>query len=175
MKRTWNRSFTPNNSPERQREKRSRSNSPLKQERVRDNQFQRQQYREKKTSIVDTFVKYKAKHNVDKSFCGFYWHSWRLAKKGTDRIFDEMKAEYQSRCTDGKIEWVDAREMLFKFKKAVDKDYRSMLWHFRFTDCEKCDFWDEMYKKHMANVHHEPPQELTDEELLAAVQESELK
>ncbi|AVR53751.1 NP1 protein [Rodent bocavirus] len=127
----------------------------------------------KRVSVVDTFVRYKAKHNTDKSFCGFYWHSWRLAKKGTDKIFDEMKAEFQGKCTDGKIEWADAREMLFKFKKEMDKDYRSMLWHFRFTECEKCAFWDEVYKKHMANVHYDPPQELSDAELLEAVAEIE--
>lgn len=127
-----------------------------------------------RVSVVDTFVKFKAKHNTELSFCGFHWHSWRLAKKGTDKVFDEMKAEFQSRCKEGKVEWVDVREMLFRFKKAMDKDYRSMMWHFRFTECEKCDFWDDVYKKHMANVYHEPPQELTDEELLAAVQETEL-
>lgn len=174
--RSWSRSRS--RSPRRKREespyrgRKERSRSPQKQGKERIEQ-PRKQFKEKKNSIVDAFVKYKAKHNTDQSFCGFHWHSWRLAKKGTDRVFDEMKAEFQIRCRDGKIEWPDAREMLFKFKKAIDKDYRSMLWHFRFTECTKCDFWDDVYKKHMANVHHEPPQELTDEELLAALQEAE--
>lgn len=144
-------------------------------------ELKKQPYRKKaredtrqKVSVVDTFVKFKAKHNTEMSFCGFHWHSWRLAKKGTDKVFDEMKAEFQSRCKEGKVEWVDVREMLFRFKKSMDKDYRSMMWHFRFTGCEKCDFWDDVYKRHIANVYHEPPQELTDEELLAAVQETEL-
>lgn len=144
-------------------------------------ELKKQPYRKKaredarqKISVVDTFVKFKAKNNTEMSFCGFHWHSWRLAKKGTDKVFDEMKAEFQSRCKEGKVEWVDVREMLFRFKKAMDKDYRSMMWHFRFTKCEKCDFWDDVYKRHIANVYHEPPQELTDEELLAAVQETEM-
>nr|AWB14578.1 NP1 [Murine-associated porcine bocavirus] len=161
--------------------KRSRSRSPLRKIQAKMEELKKQPFKRKardetkqRVSVVDTFVKFKAKHNTEMSFCGFHWHSWRLAKKGTDKVFDEMKAEFQSRCKEGKVEWVDVREMLFRFKKAMDKDYRSMMWHFRFTECEKCDFWDDVYKKQMANVYHEPPQELTDEELLAAVQETEL-
>nr|QWQ59405.1 NP1 [Bocaparvovirus sp.] len=161
--------------------RRSRSRSPLRKIQNKMEELKKQPFRQKaredakqRVSVVDTFVKFKAKHNTEMSFCGFHWHSWRLAKKGTDKVFDEMKAEFQSRCKEGKVEWVDVREMLFRFKKSMDKDYRSMMWHFKFTECEKCDFWDDVYKKHMANVYHEPPQELTDEELLAAVQETEL-
>nr|AVW82253.1 NP1 protein [Rodent bocavirus]AVW82257.1 NP1 protein [Rodent bocavirus]AVW82277.1 NP1 protein [Rodent bocavirus] len=161
--------------------RRSRSRSPLRKIQNRMEELKKQPFKQKaredakqRVSVVDTFVKFKAKHNTEMSFCGFHWHSWRLAKKGTDKVFDDMKAEFQSRCKEGKVEWVDVREMLFRFKKAMDKDYRSMMWHFKFTECEKCDFWDDVYKKHMANVYHEPPQELTDEELLAAVQETEL-
>nr|QWQ59441.1 NP1 [Bocaparvovirus sp.] len=161
--------------------RRSRSRSPLRKIQNKMEELKKQPFRQKaredakqRVSVVDTFVKFKAKHNTEMSFCGFHWHSWRLAKKGTDTVFDDMKAEFQSRCKEGKVEWVDVREMLFRFKKAMDKDYRSMMWHFKFTECEKCDFWDDVYKKHMANVYHEPPQELTDEELLAAVQETEL-
>lgn len=161
--------------------RRSRSRSPLRKIQEKMEEMKKQPYRKKaredtrqKFSVVDTFVKFKAKHNTEMSFCGFHWHSWRLAKKGTDKVFDEMKAEFQSRCKEGKVEWVDVREMLFRFKKSMDKDYRSMMWHFRFTECDKCDFWDDVYKRHIANVYHEPPQELTDEELLAAVQETEL-
>nr|QWQ59413.1 NP1 [Bocaparvovirus sp.] len=161
--------------------RRSRSRSPLRKIQNKMEELKKQPFRQKarddakqRVSVVDTFVKFKAKHNTEMSFCGFHWHSWRLAKKGTDKVFDDMKAEFQSRCKEGKVEWVDVREMLFRFKKAMDKDYRSMMWHFKFTECEKCDFWDDVYKKHMANVYHEPPQELTDEELLAAVQETEL-
>ncbi len=161
--------------------RRSRSRSPLRKIQNKMEELKKQPFRQKaredakqRVSVVDTFVKFKAKHNTEMSFCGFHWHSWRLAKKGTDKVFDDMKAEFQSRCKEGKVEWVDVREMLFRFKKAMDKDYRSMMWHFKFTECEKCDFWDDVYKKHLANVYHEPPQELTDEELLAAVQETEL-
>nr|AXN93978.1 NP1 [Porcine bocavirus]QWQ59417.1 NP1 [Bocaparvovirus sp.] len=161
--------------------RRSKSRSPLRKIQNKMEELKKQPFRQKaredakqRVSVVDTFVKFKAKHNTEMSFCGFHWHSWRLAKKGTDKVFDDMKAEFQSRCKEGKVEWVDVREMLFRFKKAMDKDYRSMMWHFKFTECEKCDFWDDVYKKHMANVYHEPPQELTDEELLAAVQETEL-
>nr|WRQ19898.1 MAG: NP1 protein [Bocaparvovirus sp.] len=156
------------------------SQSPLKQIKKKMDHYRKHPSEKKardnwvkKTSVIDTFVKFKAANNEQRSFCGFYWHSWRLAKKGTDRVFDEMKKEFQSRCKDGKVEWADVREMLFKFKKCTDKDYRSMLWHFRFTSCEKCDFWDDVYKKHMANVHYDTPQELTDAELLAAVEEAE--
>lgn len=85
-------------------------------------------------------------------------------------IFDDMKKEFQSRCTENKIDWGGVREMLFKFKKTMDQQYRNMLWHFLNTDCEKCTYWDEVYRKHVANVE-QSPQEISDEDMLQAAME----
>lgn len=85
-------------------------------------------------------------------------------------IFDVMKKEFQSRCTENKLDWAGVREMLFHFKKTMDQQYRNMLWHFRNTKCEKCDYWDNVYCKHVANVE-QSPQEISDEDMLKAAME----
>lgn len=74
-------------------------------------------------------------------------------------------------CNDNKVEWKEVREMLFWFKKTMDQHYRNMMWHFLYTDCEKCNFWDDVYTKTVAHVDHVAPQELTDEEMLRAAME----
>lgn len=109
-----------------------------------------------------------AENAPDMSYCGFYWHSTRLARKGTDLIFNLCKQEFQKRMNDNKVEWGDVREILFMLKKEMDQGYRNMLWHFRYTQCEKCTYWDDVYSKHLANVKSECPQELTDQEMLEA-------
>lgn len=44
-----------------------------------------------------------------------------------------------------------------------------MMYHFRFSDCNKCVYWDDVYKKHLANVDTvSNSTEITDEEMLAA-------
>ena len=82
--------------------RRSKSRSPLRKIQNKMEELKKQPFRQKaredakqRVSVVDTFVKFKAKHNTEMSFCGFHWHSWRLAKKGTDKVFDDMKAEFQ--------------------------------------------------------------------------------
>lgn len=129
----------------------------------------------KKTWDNDPFKLYpahEAKHESGMGFCGYYWHSRRLAKRGTDWIFDEGKKMFQSKCTENKIEWNDCREILFTLKKYIDQCNRNMLWHFREGQCEKCDYWDKMYREHMANVDSSnKSQEVSDKELLEAAME----
>ena len=81
--------------------------------------------------------------------------------------------DFQKRWKDNKCEWKDVREILFGLKKVLDQGYRNMMYHFRHTQCEKCNYWDEVYKMHLANVSpsETEPQELTDEEILAAAME----
>nr|AXF54186.1 NP1 [Porcine bocavirus] len=126
-----------------------------------------------KTNPYEVFSQHMAKFKPDKSYCGFYWHSCRLARKGTDYIFTEGMRDFQKRCKDNKCEWKDVREILFGLKKVLDQGYRNMMYHFRHTQCEKCNYWDEVYKMHLANVSpsETEPQELTDEEMLAAAME----
>nr|AYW35041.1 NP1 [Rodent bocavirus] len=117
------------------------------------------------------YAEYNAKHNTGKSYCGYYYHSTRIAKRGTDLVFNEAKQKFQAMQTDNKVEWGDVREILFWFKKTIDQQYRNMMWHFLNTECEKCQFWDDVYRKHIAQVNNEPAvpiQELTDEEMLQA-------
>lgn len=50
-----------------------------------------------------------------------------------------------------------------------------MMYHFRFTECQKCLYWDDMYRQHIAGVtpvETVPPSsvELTDVEMLEAVE-----
>lgn len=51
-----------------------------------------------------------------------------------------------------------------------------MMYHFRFTDCQKCGYWDDMYRQHLANVtpiETLPPSsvEVSDVEMLEAVEQ----
>lgn len=118
------------------------------------------------------YSRYNAKHNTGKSFCGYYWHSTRLARKGTETIFGKMKQDFQSKATDGKIGWEGVKEMLFNFKKEQDQAYRNMMWHFLNTECDKCIFWDDVYRKQTANVSPDDDfQEISDEECIKAAME----
>lgn len=85
-------------------------------------------------------------------------------------IFDDMKKEFQSRAKDNKVEWGDVRELLFKMKKTTDQWYRNMMWHFLYTECENCEYWDEVYRRHVANVECSS-QEVSDEDMLKAAME----
>lgn len=51
-----------------------------------------------------------------------------------------------------------------------------MMYHFKFTECQKCPYWDDVYKQHLAGVQPietVPPSsvELTDVEMLEAVEQ----
>lgn len=131
--------------------------------------------KQKWTDNYDPYKLYpahEAKNNSGFGFCGYYWHSRRLAKRGTDWIFDEGRKQFQLKCKDNKCEWGDVREILFQLKKYIDQCNRNMMWHFRERNCEKCEYWDDFYKKHVANVeHNSKSQEVTDEEMLAAAME----
>lgn len=70
---------------------------------------------------------------------------------------------------EGKCDWERVREILFVQKKHLDQYYRNMMYHFRFSECNKCTYWDDVYKKHLANVDTvSNSTEITDEEMLAA-------
>lgn len=116
------------------------------------------------------FSEHRARSGCTESFCGFYWHSTRIANKGTNDIFNTMKQSFQSRAIDGKVDWEGTREILFEQKKTLDRYYRNMMYHFALGgQCDKCIYWDDVYKKHLANVDTAPPADLTDEEILEAV------
>lgn len=69
---------------------------------------------------------------------------------------------------DGKLGWDGIRELLFRVKRESDKWYRNMMYHFRFTPCDNCTYWDDVYTKHLAQCDTLPLPDLTDEEMLAA-------
>lgn len=109
------------------------------------------------------------------SYCGFYWHSTRIARKGTDGIFNTYKAKFQEIAICNKIDWDQTRELLFSFKKEIDQCYRNMMYHFRHSpQCENCKYWDDVYTRHLAKAT-EPAynpcvtqggDEVTDEEMM---------
>lgn len=85
-----------------------------------------------------------------------------------------MKQKFQELQIDGKISWDTTRELLFTQKKTLDQGYRNMLYHFRHSpDCPRCDYWDDVYRKHLANVSSQESEEVTDEEMLSAVESME--
>lgn len=70
---------------------------------------------------------------------------------------------------EGKCNWEQTREILFEQKKLLDQWYRNMMYHFRFTKCDNCDYWDDVYRKHLANCDTVSNTEITDEEMLAVI------
>lgn len=127
------------------------------------------------------YPEHRATHPDAPACCGFYWHSNRLARKGTDWIFNEGLTQFQSVCRNGVIVWRDCREILFKFKKQIDQDYRNMLWHFgRGGYCERCTYWDDVYQQYMAHTQSHlsdlqgsspiKSDDISDAELLAAAE-----
>nr|QPO14346.1 nonstructural protein [Bovine parvovirus 1]QPO14350.1 nonstructural protein [Bovine parvovirus 1] len=125
-----------------------------------------------KHTPFNVFSAHRALSKTDLQFCGFYWHSTRLASKGTNEIFNELKQSFQSKAIDGKLNWEGVRELLFEQKKCLDTWYRNMMYHFALGgDCEKCDYWDDVYKKHLANVDtYSVAEEITDSEMLEAAE-----
>lgn len=111
------------------------------------------QTRNQKTTPFNVFTEHRSLTNTDIQFCGFYWHSTRIASKGTNDIFNTLKQSFQSRAINGKITWDGVREILFEQKKTLDQYYRNMMYHFRLGEkCERCCYWDDVYKKHLANI-----------------------
>lgn len=107
------------------------------------------------------------------SFCGFYWHSSRLTRAGTDYIFGDCQQKFQACAKDGLINWNNAREILFMYKRTMDEKYRKMMWHFSQGDeCNNCKFWDEMYKN-KDKPRLTPIPEISDVEMLDAADEVE--
>ncbi|AEM37607.1 NP [California sea lion bocavirus 3] len=127
-----------------------------------------------KTTPMEVFNRHKAETGINLSMCGFYWHSTRLARAGTDWIFNEGKPLFQSKCTNNLVSWDIVREMLFQFKKTMDQKYRNILYHgMRGADCDKCKYWDNVYLEHLANIETNDVvmQDISDEEMLSAAME----
>ena len=129
----------------------------------------------KRANPAQVFAEHKKREGIDIDFCGFYYHSTRIAGKGTRYIFDLAKKDFQSVSKNNCITWDQHRELLFSYKRCLDNMYRSMMYHFRFTECHKCGYWDDMYRQHLANVtpiESVPPSvgELSDVEMLEAVE-----
>lgn len=118
------------------------------------------------------FSKHNATHNPGLAYCGFHWHSTRLARAGTDMIFNHCKQKFQEFQKDNKIGWEETKEILFQMKKEMDQKYRNMMWHFSKTNCEKCKYWDRVFTEHTANVSISTQDgEPTDEECIKAAME----
>ncbi|QEV86959.1 NP1 [Bocaparvovirus carnivoran6] len=133
-----------------------------------------------KTTPIDVFMHHRAKEqDVCPPFCGFYWHSTRLARMGTDYIFNIAKGKFQEMSKNNVISWDQCRDMLFDFKKMLDFKYRSMLWHFAMGEnCDKCTYWDKVYSAHLAHIalptqEEEPidPTNVSDAEMLEVAME----
>nr|AJC01336.1 non-structural protein [Human bocavirus] len=131
--------------------------------------------RDSRTNPYTVFSQHKASHPDAPGWCGFYWHSTRIARNGTNAIFNEMKQQFQQLQLDNKIGWDNARELLFSQKKSLDQQYRNMFWHFRnASDCERCNYWDNVYRMHLAHVSSQTEsEEITDEEMLSAAESME--
>lgn len=121
------------------------------------------------------YSRYNAKHNPGIPYCGYYWHSTRLARRGTETIFGLMKQKFQEKAKDNQLGWEEVKELLFFFKKEQDQGYRNMMWHFLNTECEKCTFWDGVYRTTTANVtpNDDSFQEVSDEDCLKAAMEAD--
>nr|AHY96039.1 NP1 protein [Porcine bocavirus 3] len=130
----------------------------------------------KRANPAVVFSEHKKREGISFDFCGFYYHSTRIAAKGTRYIFDVAKRDFQAVARGNCITWDQHRELLFTYKRCLDTMYRSMMYHFRFTECQKCLYWDDFYRQHLAGVT--PPEtvppssvELTDVEMLEAVEQ----
>lgn len=112
--------------------------------------------------------------------CGFHWHATRMTRVGTDHIFNLSQSKFQTIATGGKIDWDNCKELLFDLKKYLDHKYRNMMYHFCLGGvCERCIYWDEVYTKHQLresnkNAHVVAPLDVTDEEMLSAVESMEV-
>nr|QBY97662.1 NP1 [Porcine bocavirus] len=129
----------------------------------------------KRANPAVVFSEHKKREGIGFDYCGFYYHSTRIAGKGTRYIFDVAKRDFQAVARGNCITWDQHRELLFTYKRCLDTMYRSMMYHFRFTECQKCLYWDDFYRQHLAGVT--PPEtvppssvELTDVEMLEAVE-----
>lgn len=73
------------------------------------------------------------------------------------------------------------REILFSYKKAMDQRYRNIMYHLALGgNCDRCKYWDEVYKAHQAQVELDkvPPSgsstEVKDEEMLELAESMEV-
>lgn len=81
---------------------------------------------------------------------------------------------FQAKCTNNLVNWETVREMLFSLKRNLDQKYRNIMWHgMRGGHCDKCQYWDNVYMEHLANVNNDDVimQEISDEDIIAAAME----
>jgi len=83
-------------------------------------------------------------------------------------IFNGCKQKFQEFQNDGQINWENTKEILFFLKKEMDQKYRNMMWHFKNTQCNKCEYWDNVFTRFTANISESSQDEPTDEECLKA-------
>lgn len=127
-------------------------------------------------------MEHRSKHPEAPALCGFYWHSTRMTRVGTDLIYNQLQSDFQSLAEGGKVDWTNCKEMLFKLKKEIDQKYRNMMWHFsQGGACERCKYWDDMYRAYQAQVETDsqapsvvPSTEISDVEMLSAVESMEV-
>nr|QGI57826.1 NP1 [Feline bocavirus] len=154
-----------------------RSHSTVSNQSPKLTYFVKRTQKPNKQTPLDVFMKHRAKEGGDvPPFCGFYWHSTRLARFGTDAIFNLYKPKFQEMSKNNVITWDQCRDLLFDFKKNLDYKYRSIMWHFSMGEqCHKCNYWDKMYAGHLANVslstQEEDSDTVTDAEMLAVAME----
>lgn len=96
-------------------------------------------------------------------------------------IFNKCQSDFQAVATGGMIDWNKCKELLFGLKKEMDQKYRNMMWHFSQGEpCERCKFWDNVYKAEQARVQLESCinddviPEITDQEMLEVAEEMEV-
>ncbi|ATV81489.1 NP1 [Rhinolophus pusillus bocaparvovirus 1] len=130
---------------------------------------------------LDVFFEHRAQNPEAPGLCGFQWHSTRLARAGTEHIFETAQKDFQSGAEGGKCDWNVVREIMFRFKKEMDQKYRNIMYHFAMGEaCARCKYWDDMYKAYSAQVEVDqvpvsaPPTEVTDQEMLELAESMEV-
>lgn len=121
----------------------------------------------------DLFSEHKASTGCKHDFCGFHYHSARLANLGTTYIYDIMQKKFQEKSTDNKIDWKITKEMLFALKKMLDQKYRNIMYHGMMGgNCHKCKYWDKIYTEYLSSraCNNESSLEISDQEMLAVME-----
>nr|QBA84376.1 MAG: NP1 [Porcine bocavirus 3] len=128
-----------------------------------------------KQNPATVFMEHKKREGLDMDFCGFYYHSTRIAGKGTRYIFDVSLDTFQSVARQNCITWDQHRELLFTYKRCLDNMYRLVSLDTCIAGHLYCGYWDDFYRQHLANVtpiETVPPSsiEVSDVEMLEAVE-----
>lgn len=124
----------------------------------------------------DLFAEHKAATGCKHDFCGFHYHSARLANLGTSFIYDIMQKQFQEKAENNAINWSDTKELLFTLKKMLDAKYRNIMYHGMMGGhCHKCKYWDKIYTEYLSSRacnSNSSSFEISDQEMLAIMEES---